>query len=56
MANVFLYYYERRWFLYTQSKVRIFSNILTFIEDLYTFNDNVFANSYNDIYPDKLKL
>ena len=56
MANVFLYYYERKWFLYTQSKVRIFSNILTFIEDLCTFNDKVFANSYNDIYPDKLKL
>ena len=56
MAGLFLHYYERKWFLQTKSKVRIFSNFLRFIDDLCTFNNNKFENSYNDIYPNKLKF
>ena len=37
-------------------KAHIFSNILRLIDDLHTFNNNEFENSYHDIYPDELEL
>ena len=52
MVNLFLYYYEMECLLPTekwdQQKAYIFSNIFRFIDDPFTFS--------NDIYPDKLIL
>ena len=60
MADLFLYIYEKKWLLQTKkmepAKGSFVSNIFRFIGDLCTFSNDELENSYNDIYPDELKL
>ena len=61
MANLFLYFYERKWVLNTKKsnlrKARLFGNTFRFIDDLIAINDvGLFESSFKEIYPVELEL
>ena len=57
-ASIFQCYYEKMWLLQTKKqnlrKARIFSSVFLFVDDLCTFNNDIYH--CNDIYPDELEL
>ena len=61
MANLLLYCYERKWLLQAKKttgpvKGSYTFKCFSFIDDLYTFNNDEFQNNYNDIFPDQLEI
>ena len=61
LANLFLHYYENKWIRTTKkhdmNKVRRFTNVFRFIDDLVAINDNgEFERCYSEIYPPELEL
>ena len=60
MAKLFLYCHEKERLLQVNKqdlqKIHVFSNIIRFIDDPSTFDNDECGNNYNDIYPDELKL
>ena len=60
-ANLFLYFYEKKWITELKKrdllKARKLGNIFRFIDDLSSINDNgEFERSYKEIYPEELEL
>ena len=60
-ANLFLYYYEKKWITDLQKRdliaARKLANIFRFIDDLSAINDNgEFEKNCRDIYPEELEL
>ena len=60
-GNLFLFFYESRWWLKSIKNdyvvARKFSNIFRLIDDLIAVNDgSEFENQYNEIFPTKLIL
>ena len=60
-ANLFLYYYERKWMLKLKQKdihrARKYGNVFRFIDDLNAMNDGgEFALNFHSIYPPELEL
>ena len=60
-ANLFLYFYERKFMLNLQKKdlhrARKYGNVFRFIDDLSAINDsNEFENNHKQIYPEELLL
>ena len=61
LANLFLHYYENKWIRTNKkcdiNKVRRFTNVFRFIDDLVAINDNgEFERCYSEIYPPELEL
>ena len=61
MANLFLYYYERKWILQTLKKRalqngKIFLNILMLSKDLCTFYNDKYEKNDRNTYTDKMEL
>lgn len=60
IANLFLYYYERKWLLDTKTKdlpkVHIFSNTFRFVEDLNSTNNHLeFDKNFKSMYTFQLQ-
>ena len=60
-ANLFLYYYEKKWITDLKKKdllkARKLGNIFRFIDDLSAINDNrEFEKNCQQIYPEELEL
>ena len=60
-ANLFLYFYERKWILDLKkkdlAKARKFGSVFRFIDDLNVMNDDgIFEKHYREIYPPEMEL
>lgn len=57
LANLFLYYYERRWLKTKDTDTqKLFNKCFRYIDDLCTLNNPSFATTWKEIYPKELQL